>query len=116
MVPVLIHTVDFYGWSREEKESVEVDSERDKPGKPNWGLTCQLPACCHHCHELGREGECSDQPVPKVTTKNVSAKCVVRSRLMDRGKYVVDEEREWLIEFSQAKSRACSASLEINTN
>ncbi len=61
----------FYGWSREEKESVEVDSELDKPGKPNWSLTCQLAAGCHHCHNLGRAGECPDQLVPKLTTKIV---------------------------------------------
>ncbi len=71
-----------------------MDSELHKPGKPNLGLTRQLMACCHHCHKLGRGGECPDQPVPKVTTKIVSAKCVVWSRLMDRAKYVVDEERE----------------------
>ncbi len=64
-------SVAFDGWSREEKESVEVDNDLDKPGKPNWGLTCQLAACCHHCHELGRGGECPGQPVPKVATKIV---------------------------------------------
>ena len=66
----------------------------NKPGKPNWGLTRQLVACCHHCIELGRRGECLDQPVPKVATKIVSTKCVERLRLMDSEKYVVDEERE----------------------
>ncbi len=71
-----------------------MDSELDKPGKPNWGLTHPLMACSHHCHELGSGGECLDQPVPKVATKIVSAKCVVKSRLMDSVKYVVDEERE----------------------
>ncbi len=34
MVPVLVSS---FLWL--EKESVEVDSELDKPGKPNWGLT-----------------------------------------------------------------------------
>ncbi len=35
-------------------ESVEVDSELDKPGKPNWGLIRRLTARFHHCHELSR--------------------------------------------------------------
>ena len=64
-------SVAFYGWSREEKESVEVDNELNKPGMPKLGLTHQLTARCHHCHELGRAGECPDQPLPKVTTKVV---------------------------------------------
>ncbi len=68
-----------------EKESAEVDSELDKLSKPNWGLTCQLAACCHHCHKLGRGWECLDQPVPKVTTKIVSMKCVVRSKKIKEG-------------------------------
>ncbi len=89
MAPVLISS---FPWL--EKESAEVGSELDKPGKPNWGLTRQLMACCHHCHELRRGGECPDQPVPKVTTKVVSAKCVVRLRLKDSVKYVMDKERE----------------------
>ncbi len=88
-------SVAFYGWGREEKESVEVDSALDKPSKPNWGLTHQLTACCHHCHELGRGQECPDQPVPKVTTKIVSVKYMVRLRCMDTLEYVVDEEREY---------------------
>ncbi len=87
-------SVAFYGWRREEKESVEVHSELDNPGKPNLGSTCQLTAHCHHCHKLRRGGECPDQPVPKVTTKIVSMKCVVRSRRMDSMKYMVDEERD----------------------
>ncbi len=90
MAPVLISS-----WIREDKESVEVDSELDKPSKPNWGLTRQLTARCHHCHELGRGRECPDQLLPKVATKIVSVKCVVRSRRMDSVKYVVGEEREY---------------------
>ena len=131
VVPVLVSS---FLWL--EKESVEVDSEVDKPGKPNLGLTHQLTARCHHCHELGRAGECVDQPVQNVTTKIVSVKYVVRSRPATtcRGqgkqnrcstsfgsrrtvsvKYVVDEERDrrkWrFIEFSWAKPVADSASV-----
>ncbi len=95
MVAVLIS-----GFLWLEKESVEVDSELDIPGKPNWGSTCRLMAHCHHFQELGRGGECLDQPVPKVTTKIMSgklvesAKCMVRLRHMDCVKYVVDKERD----------------------
>ncbi len=46
--------------SKEEKESVEVDSELDKPGKPNGGTTRSLKARYHHCHRLGRGGECQE--------------------------------------------------------
>ena len=43
-----------------EKESVEVDSELNKPGKPNLGSNHQLTAHCYHCHELGRTEECQE--------------------------------------------------------
>ncbi len=37
VAPVLISS-----WIREDKDSVEVDSELDKPCKPKWGSTHQL--------------------------------------------------------------------------
>ena len=74
-----------------------MDSELDKPSKPNWGSICRLAVCCYHCYKLERGGECLDQPIPKVTTEIVSgklvesAKCMMRSRCMVSVKYVVDE-------------------------
>ncbi len=80
MAPVLVSS---FLWL--EKESVEGDNELDKPDKPSWGLTCQLVACCHHCHELGRAGECPDQPVPKVTTKIVHGEVEAHGQREVRG-------------------------------
>ncbi len=48
-----------------------MDNELNKPSNPDLGLTHQLTARCHHCHELVRAGECPDEPVPKATTKIV---------------------------------------------
>ncbi len=81
-----------------------MDSELDKPGKPNWGLTHQVAARPHHCHELGRAGECLDQPVPKVTTK------LVHGEVEAHGQCEVRGGRGELIEFSRAKPGVGSAS------
>ncbi len=95
-------SVAFYGWSRDEKESVEVDSELNKPSKPS--LTHPLMAHCHHCHELGRAGECPDQTVPKVTTK------IVHGEVAAHGQHEVRGGQGELIEFSPAKPGASWAS------
>ncbi len=79
-------SVALYGWSREEKESVELNNELNKPGKPNLGLTHQLTAFCHHCHKLGRAEECLDQPVPKVTTKIVHGEVKAHGQREVRGR------------------------------
>ncbi len=95
MVPLLVSS---FLWL--DQESVEVDNEQDKPGKPNWGLARQLTARCHHYQELARGGECPGQPVPKVTTKIwsrklvESVKCVMRSKRIDSVKYMVSKERD----------------------
>ncbi len=67
VAPVLISS---FLWL--EKESVEVDSELDKPGKPNWGLICWLTAHCHHCHGLGRTEECQQSGSASSKSENKS--------------------------------------------
>ncbi len=62
-----------------------MDNELNKPGKPNWGLTRRLVACCHHCHELGTEGEFPDQPVPKGTTKIVHGEVEAKASRTEQG-------------------------------
>ncbi len=82
-----------------------MDNDLNKPGRPNWGLTRQLTARCHHCHKLGRGGGCPNQPVPKVTTK------IVHDEVEANGQREVRGGRGELVEFSRTKPGAGSACL-----
>ncbi len=86
-------SVAFYGWSREETESVEVDSELDTPGKPNWGLTHQPDGPLPSLLRAGERRRVSGSASSK-SNKKGSAKCLVRLRGMDSMKYVMDKERD----------------------
>ncbi len=105
MAPVLINS---FLWL--EKESVEVDSELDKPGKPNWGSNHQLTARCHHCHGLGRTEECQESGSASSKSNNKSER-EVHGEVEAHGQREVRGGRGELIELSRAKPGAGSASV-----
>ncbi len=74
-----------------------MGNELNQPSKPNLDLTHQLTAHCHHCHKLGRAGECLDQAVPKVATK------IVHGEVKTHVQHEVRGGQGELIEFSRAK-------------
>ncbi len=86
-----------------------MDSELDKPGKPNLGLNHQLTACCHHCHGLGRTEECQESGSASSKSNNKS-EGEVHGVVEVHGQREVGGGRGELLEFSRAKPGAGSAS------